>query len=467
MKKTIAILLSVITFLCIFTAAMPSFALTYGDFSYELIEGQAVITAYNGSDTQVTIPAETDGYTVYGIGDSAFKNNTAITSVTISDGVKSIENNAFENCTSLSTITLPATIIHIGEKAIYNTAYYNDESNWKPKKTESSGDLSVGGSGTQDTMPWEDIIASDLDYLYLGTCLIEASFGGTYSIKTGTTVIADKAFSGAENAKIINIPDTVVAIGNYAFEGCLALETLSIPETAIFSASTIYNTGFYNNPENWENGVLYMGTRVVGTSENTGETVIKDGTTHIISGALGSKNAVIPASVTSISDNAFISAENVTIFGYGDTYAQTYANENNITFVDLTAMTKGDVNFDGKTDENDYEILCSISALQEYQSYAISLAGDMNEDGTIDGMDAIILDLFLNNIGPSTIKGDADGNGKINDADYDLLVQISSTKAKITDNYMFNRCDLNGDGAVDSFDALHLDLALNGLVALI
>ena len=32
---------------------------------------------------------------------------------------------------------------------------------------------------------------------------------------------------------------------------------------------------------------------------------------------------------------------------------------------------------------------------------------------------------------------------------------------------MFDCCDLNYDGAVDSFDAMYLDLALNGLVAII
>ena len=255
------------------------------------------------------------------------------------------------------------------------------------------------------------------------------------------------------------------AIGDYAFEDCISLEKLRIPETVSFNANAIYNTGFYNNPENWENGVLYMGARVVGTSG--AETVIKDGATHIISGALGDKNAVIPASVTSIHENAFTDKTNVTIYGYTDTYAETYAAENDIKFVDLNTMTKGDVNFDGKMDETDYKILCLVSALQEYQSYAILLAGDMNEDGTIDGMDAIILDLFLKNIGPSTIKGDADGDGKVTEDDYDLLVKIASATAKITDNYMLHRCDLNGDGAVDGLDALYLDLALNGLTAII
>ena len=79
----------------------------------------------------------------------------------------------------------------------------------------------------------------------------------------------------------------------------------------------------------------------------------------------------------------------------------------------------------------------------------------------------IILDLFINDIGPSTIKGDADGNGKVNEDDYILLVKITILNSKITDVYMFDRCDLNYDGAVDAYDAVYLDLALKGLVAII
>lgn len=468
MKKIISIITSIIMLICLFTSAMPSFALTYDSFVYEIVDEKIVITGYNGTDTTVTVPSTINDIPVVVISESAFKGNTTITSITVNEGIEDIGASTFENCTSLATISLPSTITHMGEKAIYNTAYYNDESNWKLKKSDSSSDdLNIGGSGVQDTITWEDVLAPELEYLYLGTTLIECQFSGIYRINAGTLLIADGAFKGSENATKIVFPSSLVAIGDYAFEGCLGIETFDISENISFSASSIYNTGFYNNSENWENGVLYMGTRAVGTSEKTGETVIKDGTIQIISGALGSKDAVIPASVTSISANAFTNTENVTIFGYTDTYAKTYADENSITFVDLNTVTKGDVNFDGTTDKKDYEILCSVSALQEYQSCAILLAGDMNEDGAIDGMDAVILDLFLNNIGPSTIKGDANGDGEISEADYDLLVQISLSEAEITDNYMLHRCDLNGDGAVDSFDALYLDLALNGLVAIV
>ncbi len=491
MKKAISVIVSIAIIMCIFASAMPSFAVNYGKFSCEIVNDQIVITKYIGTGvTNVTVPKTLNGLPVVAIGEGAFKGNTEITSVTVKEGVYDIGASAFEDCTALATINLPDTIIHIGEKAIYNTAYYNNKSNWKLKKTTSdtpsSGGVGIGGGTSGGSIDWEDIGAPVLQYLYLGKNLIEIELEGIYSINYGTLVIADGAFKGNTKAKDVGLPASIVTIGNNAFEGCESLESvrnlnladyigdnafkdctslkkLNISETAVFNANAIYNTGYYNNSENWENGVLYMGTRVVGTDINNAEKIIKDGTTQIIGGALNDKNAIIPASVVNIAENAFTSTENVILFGYSNTYAETYAKENSITFVALDTAIKGDVNFNGTIDENDLEILCSVSSLQKNVSYAINIVGDMNEDSTIDGFDTIILDLFLKKIPPSTLKGDVNGDGTVDENDYKLLCLICSGNEKVKNNFMFNRSDLNEDGAVDGFDAVYLDLILNGL----
>ncbi len=490
MKKQLSVILSIV--LCVLSFVMPSFAITSGNYSYEIVDGTAVITAYLGTGTSVTIPASIGGYTVSKIGDGALKGNTNLVSVKVSEGILDIGASAFEDCTSLSSITLPSTTIHIGEKAIYNTAYYNNKANWKLKRTDT-GDTSSGGVnvGNGDaTVDWEDISAPVLQYLYLGKHLIEIELEGKYSVKYGTLVIADGAFKGNTGALDVGLPTSIVAIGCNAFEGCTslasvrnlnrvdyiwdnafkdctALEALNIADATQFNANAIYNTGYYNNPENWENGVLYLGNRVVGTDTKAEESLVRDGTTQIIGGALGNKDAVIPASVTTIAENAFASTENVRIFGYSNTYAQTYAAENNIPFIDLDNLTKGDVNFDGIIDFEDYNILVSVSATMQYQSYGIGIAGDMDDDGAVDGIDVIILDMMIKNMPLSRLKGDVNGDGNVDRIDYDLLVQIVSTTEKITDNVMFSRADINEDGAVDGFDAVQLDLALSGYLVLV
>ena len=464
MKKPISIMLSIVMLLCVFSFNLPSFALSYNGFSYEIQNEKVVITGYNGAETKLTIPAQIDSKSVIKIENNAFKDNKNLTSVTISEGIEDVGESAFENCTSLAIITLPKTISHIGKNAIFNTAYYNDKANWKLKRETVDTNINIG-SGTQETIPWEDIVAPTLQYLYLGTALIECEYSGRYRIKQGTTVIADYAFVASTEAKSIEFPQSLLAIGKHAFDGCVSLETFNIPESVEIDATSLCNTGFYNNSKNWENNTLYLGTRLI--SANGEEIIIKDGTTQIVSSAVNCENVVIPKSVTEICENALLNTENTTIFGYADTCAEAYAIENNIKFIDLESFIKGDVNFNGELDAEDYKIICDISTLQQTPSFTIALAGDMNEDGAIDGLDVIILDLFINNIGPSTIKGDTDGNGKVNEDDYTLLIEIVTLNTEITDIYMFDRCDLNYDGAVDSFDAVYLDLALNGLVALI
>ncbi len=482
MRNIFKIVLSVIIAVSVFICTIPVTALTNGDFTYEMFNGEAIITSYSGTATNVTVPAEIDGYTVYGIGDSAFKDNTTITSVTVNSGVKSIGTSAFENCTKLATITMPSTIMFFGENAIYNTAYYNDKSNWKLKPSDTTnGD---------DELPWEDIIASNLVYLYLGRILIKASFSGEYSVKYGTTVIADGAFAGSMARQVslpnqtatiganafkdcksltqIKLSTNIQYIGKSAFENCTSLVNITLPGRELqMYASAFYNTGYYNTAENWNNDVLYNNGFAIGVNENCTIVEIADGTVGVIGEVFLDRDAIIPDSVTYISDEAFTNKETVTIYGYSGSYAQEYAITHNIKFVDLGSLLKGDVNFDGQIDRVDYNILCNISTTQQKETTLVSYAGDMDDDGAVDGIDVIILDLMLCGMPPSRIKGDADGDGDVDYFDYDLLVAISQTRARVTDNVMFLRCDLNEDGAVDSFDAVVLDLHLKNIVPLV
>lgn len=485
MKKVLSILLAIVIVLCVFTSALPSFALPYNDFIYEIVDESVIITGYTGSETAVVVPSQIDGLNVEKISDNTFKDNKNITAVTVSSGVKDIGASAFENCTSLATISLPDTIIHIGEKAIYNTAYYNDKSNWKPKSSgSSSGGIQIGNGMAQ--IPWEDIAAQNLDYLYLGTNLIEATYSGSYAIKSTTRVIADGAFSGCdatsvtlsnqlvtigENAfkdcaklKTIKFFDGLEYIGDSAFENCVSLEKIELPQKDIqMNASIFYNTGYYNNPNNWRGNVLYYNDKVIGVKENCDVVEIKDDAPEIIDGVLFEKVVIIPQSVTKIADTIFADKTNAVILGYSDSYAREYAETNQIKFIAIDSFEKCDLNFDGIIDNEDYELICQICSTQYEQNDLMTYLGDLDNDGAVDGFDAIILDLINNDMPPSRKKGDVNGDGKVDKIDYDLLISIVTTNDRVTDIIMFDRLDINEDGAVDSFDVVYLDLYLNNL----
>ena len=158
--------------------------------------------AFSGctSLTSVTIPNS-----VTSIGSYVFSGCTSLTSVTIPNSVKSIGDYAFSDCTSLTSVTIPNSVTSIGSNAFYNTAYYNDESNWN--------------NGA----------------LYISDCLINIidDFDSTtdYTIKGGTRIIACSAFGDCTNLTSVTIPDSVKNIGSYAFSDCASLTSITIPDS--------------------------------------------------------------------------------------------------------------------------------------------------------------------------------------------------------------------------------------------
>ena len=73
------------------------------DVCYSIIDEKTVsIKSYSGSAAALVIPQEIEGYTVVAVGDSAFENNTTLTSIDLPDTIEVIGKRAFANCTSLS-----------------------------------------------------------------------------------------------------------------------------------------------------------------------------------------------------------------------------------------------------------------------------------------------------------------------------------------------------------------------------
>ena len=90
------------------------------EFLYSIAEGRATITAYQGGNVEVTIPAELDGYPVVGIADRAFADQRQLVSVQIPQGVTTIGWFAFSGCMHLESISIPESVGTIGYDAFAN-----------------------------------------------------------------------------------------------------------------------------------------------------------------------------------------------------------------------------------------------------------------------------------------------------------------------------------------------------------
>lgn len=94
-----------------------------GDFVYrpaKAADSEYEVVAYTGSATSVTVPDTYDGKNVTAILPEVFKDNTTMTSVTISNNVTTIGASAFENCDALTTVNFGSGVTTINAKAFYD-----------------------------------------------------------------------------------------------------------------------------------------------------------------------------------------------------------------------------------------------------------------------------------------------------------------------------------------------------------
>ena len=88
--------------------------------SYEVFADRAVITDFNGSDTDIIITSHIGSYPVTEIGHYAFEAAWDVTSITLPDSVTTISEQAFADCESLTSVNIPENVTFIGRGAFSN-----------------------------------------------------------------------------------------------------------------------------------------------------------------------------------------------------------------------------------------------------------------------------------------------------------------------------------------------------------
>ncbi|MGN1166281.1 MAG: leucine-rich repeat protein, partial [Lachnospiraceae bacterium] len=337
--------------------------------------------SYCTSLTSITIPktlqeCSTSAYISYNAKyDGPFYECSALKSVTFEEGSTKIAHRVLSGCTGIEVVTIPETVTEIGEKAFgqctslkkieiplsvtkidsYAFAYCSALEVAKigdsvttigayvfyecknlllveiPDSVISMGNYDFYGCSGLQSVKLSSKQEKIMSYMFYGctnlttielpnsvTTIQQYAFSNTglkkIVLSENVITVNDRAFYDCDALTDINIPNSVTSIGTYCFANCEALNNITLG-TGI---GIIPAYAFYQCPALESIVLPYRVTSI-------GEYAFANNTKLV--------SVFIPRNTTSIDTTTFSYPSRMTIYGITGTYAETFANEQGITFV--------------------------------------------------------------------------------------------------------------------------------------
>ena len=177
----------------------------------------------------------------------------------------------------------------------------------------------------------------------------EGAFAGcnfeTVSLPSRLEIMDAYAFQNCVRLNSITLPETLTSIGPYAFENCTRLSSVTLPESLTKMYARVFNGCTQLKSLTIPQYVTQMdsmwsGRYVSCLAGSSLEMVVFEGGRDRIpdracANVSSLKTVVIPASVQEFGNYVFDNSTAVSIHGYANTTAQTYAENHSISFVTL------------------------------------------------------------------------------------------------------------------------------------
>ena len=258
-----------------------------------------------------------------------FHKNTTLTQVTIPDTMTKIEEFAFAECGNLERVSLPDNVNQIGEYVFAKTGI--KEINI-PDTVTIIRDHTFKNCTALKTINWSKSITDIQSYAFENCDALTK-----LAIPNTVTNIGEGAFYECGGLSAIAVPNSVKTLGSRAFENCDDLAKVSISD----SVTSMGEKAFYDcdalTDVKLGTGITQIPTSCFEHCDVLPSVVLPYRISKVGDNAF--KNCValteitIPRATTSISTSAFSYPAKMTVYGISGTYAETFANQQGMKFV--------------------------------------------------------------------------------------------------------------------------------------
>ena len=390
--------------------------------------------------------------TVTTIGENAFKLCTSLENVKMYNSIDEINGRAFAGCTSLKSVSLPDSITGMGTEIFSGCTSLSSVKLPNKRVNIMSSTFEGCTSLTEITLP--DTVTTIQDHAFKNCTALK-----TINWSKSITDIQSYAFENCDALTKLDIPNTVTNIGTGAFYECGGFTDIAVPNSVKNLGSRAFENCDALAKVSISDSVTSMGEKAFYDCDALTDVELGTGITQIPTScfehcdALPSvvlpyrvskvgdnafKNCValieitIPRATTSISSSVFSYPAKMTVYGISGTYAETFANQQGMKFVDKAVKATNVVLDKTELTLNrgmKYSLTMTVTPATftdevSWNSTNVNVAA-IAEDGTVTAKEA----------GQATIKvtvGDVSATCKVNVVQPVTSIYLNKTSLEMT-----------------------------------
>ena len=359
----------------------------------------------------------------------AFAGCTSLKSISLPDSITSMGTEIFEGCTSLSSVKLPNKCVNITSSTFEGCTSLTEIT--LPDTVTTIQDHAFKNCTALKTINWSKSITDIQSYAFENCDALTK-----LNIPNTVTNIGEGAFYDCGGFTDIAVPNSVKTLGSRAFENCDALVKVSIPDSVTsMGEKTFYDCDALTDVK-LGTGITQIPTSCFEHCDVLPSVILPYRVSKVGDNAF--KNCValteitIPRATTAISTSVFSYPAKMTIYGISGTYAETFANQQGMKFVNKAVKATNVVLDKTELTLNrgmKYSLTMTVTPATftdevSWKSTNVNVAA-IAEDGTVTAKEA----------GQATIKvtvGDVSATCKVNVVQPVTSIYLNKTSLEMT-----------------------------------